>query len=511
MSGWGKVFKTLRNRLFGKDESEQKSPPPKVEETRFEAKRVAVIESPPSVSAPPLRDPYFVQIGLDFGTAFTKCVCRDVIVDKAWVHIPEHSAGEDLPFLVPSPLTLRDGVLRHPSSKDGNYLEDGLPHIKLALEKVAEKRWKDPVLKPFKELMVRSGIGNTMDDLSEMVAQCAVFLLGGILGGVRRDIRSRLLDFGAVSEDYIAVNMAIPVANAESLRVRKLFHKVLCRSWVLSEQLVDFPEMTWNDLVRMTESSKQQATEESIGEACFIYPEASANVQGFVRSRTSREGLYLFSDTGAGTVDQSVFLFIRKDGVDHLTYLHASVLPLGSSKIEYLAASKSMNLDFARLEQLRRMKERGTADSALDDARELIEKELHVESYSSLGVAKKKLFQPRQLNGLTVIFGGGGDCEYPYHSAVRKQFDGALFRREAIEERRIRRDLFDIGMPIPRDLEISSGQRSWVRRLSVAYGLSFGRFELASFTYPSELSNPEPIKLRKTGGKRATSVSKDVC
>jgi len=48
------------------------------------------------------RNPHFVQIGLDFGTAYSKCICRDVMIDKAWVHIPSSPKDKELPFLIPS-------------------------------------------------------------------------------------------------------------------------------------------------------------------------------------------------------------------------------------------------------------------------------------------------------------------------------------------------------------------------------------------------------------------------
>ena len=58
---------------------------------------------------------------------------------------------------------------------------------------------------------------------------------------------------------------------------------------------------------------KQELTDQNLESACFIYPEVSANVQGFIRSRVSSPGIYLFSDAGGNSVDQSVFIFVRDE------------------------------------------------------------------------------------------------------------------------------------------------------------------------------------------------------
>lgn len=56
----------------------------------------AVLESIPDTLEK--RPPYFIQIGFDFGTSYSKCVCRDVMTDKAWVHIPDKCVANELPF-----------------------------------------------------------------------------------------------------------------------------------------------------------------------------------------------------------------------------------------------------------------------------------------------------------------------------------------------------------------------------------------------------------------------------
>jgi hypothetical protein len=300
----------------------------------------------------------------------------------------------------------------------------------------------------------------------------------------------------------MAVNLAVPVADAERPEVNNLYNRIICEAWSLADQLSGHPPIHLTELesLRKKNHAKQ---DRSVVEACFIYPEVSANVQGFVRSRVSSPGIYLFSDTGGGTVDQSVFIFTRQDRREHLTYLIGRVLPLGSSHIERYAAEKDGTLDWQSLERWRERKERGESDLELRKAKDWIAKELNSETKCTLAYAKQKLFVREQLNDIRVIFGGGGHCEHPYKIAVMSPFSGQLFRKSVSPG--------VVGLPVPRDLELESHETRWMRRLYVAYGLSFERSELARFTYPKDVSTPTTDELWQPLRSPVHAPSKDEC
>lgn len=492
-------FKRLKEELFGK------SAVPKGDEDSGIGYDVSkdVVESGGSVTRKPGRTAYFVQIGLDFGTAFCKCVCRDVTVgDRAWVHLPEQGANADLPFLTSSSLSFSNGKLEHSRGAGSDYTADGLAHIKMALEKVALKCWDDPVLIPFKSKSAEAG--NV--PLAEFVEGCAVYLLAGILGGVRKDIAGRFS--GHIEGDYQAVNMAVPVANAEDPQVCELFNRVLRLAWVLADEFRGFPASSWAFVSERIAAASEKAESSAISDACFVYPEVSANVQCFVRSRTSSEGIYLFSDTGAGTVDQSVFIFLRKPGgAEQLTYLHANVFPLGSSQIERLAAEIEGESSWSALENWKSRKEAGGCEPALVQAKNQISSKLANGTTVTISDAKGKLIRKQQVNDLRVLFGGGGHADVPYARSVTRQFDGGLFHPDAITKRRNHGESFEIGLPIPSDLGLSDEQKSWMNRLTVAYGLSFERGDLSDFLFPRDVQPPNPDEVWKPrrGGNHAPS------
>ncbi len=47
------------------------------------------------------RDPYIIQIGLDFGTSYSKCIWRDINHETASVYVPDVSISDEFPFLAP--------------------------------------------------------------------------------------------------------------------------------------------------------------------------------------------------------------------------------------------------------------------------------------------------------------------------------------------------------------------------------------------------------------------------
>jgi len=465
-------------------------------------KKISVTEpSPPAALTLKRQQPHFVQIGFDFGTSFSKCICRDVMLNKAWVHIPEESKSRAHPFLIPSVLICRDGKLESVKDPEVHYPQGGLYHLKHALVQSATNQFNDPVLSHCRR--VRES-GSSPDELSRFVETCAVYFLACALGAVRNEVRLRMPDFGTLPKDYMAVNLAVPVAYAEQDGVNRVYHRVLCEAWSLADTLSGYPTISGMEMESLRLKNAHIMEDPSITEACFIYPEVSANVQGFVRSRVSSPGIYLFSDTGAGTVDQSTFIFIRKpDGTEHLTYLHGCVLPHGSSRIEFEAARISGGSDGNCLEIWRKRKESGSSDIELIRARNAISEPLIRGTTSTLGVPTQKLYVKEQLKDIQVVFGGGGHCEHPYEKSVIKSFSSNLFARPI--------DPPVLGLPAPRDLDLEASQRHWLGRLAVAYGLSFEKGDLHSFTYPVEIEPPEPEQIWSRQRTIHAAPGKDQC
>lgn len=489
MTKFNDLLKNLKETLFSKKTQAESA------EHRQAQKTVKEPTSSSNVKAPytpkERKDPLFIQIGFDFGTAYSKCVCRDIITNKAWIHLPSDVDDEELPFLIHGTLQIENGQLKRlrKTSFQDNYV---LYNLKQALEKVALQEWEDPLLDSY-----RIAIGTTDPKrLSSVVEACAVYFLAGALGDVRAKVRQRFNAFTELPDDYFAVNLAVPIADAQIPKINETYQRVLCKAWQLADTIPGHPPIKLNELEGLL--CCYDSTEH---DACFIYPEVSANVQGFVRSRASSPGIYFFSDTGAGTVDQSIFIFERVNNKEFLTYLHGSVLPLGSSYIERYAAEMSGSVSYAQLEYWREEKERGSNVPVLHKARTRVSKSLVQGTTATIALARKKLYLKDQMLGIRLIFGGGGNCSEPYESAVKCPFSGNLFRKSFTPD--------VVGLPRPLDLEIDPGEEKWLPRLSVAYGLSFLKDELSRFIYPVNVKTPTPDELWLPQANTNFSPTKD--
>lgn len=147
MNWLSKAIRRLKGRLFGIEQRK-----PKTETAKHTAK--VIEDEGPTLglytSLERKRDPYFIQIGLDFGTSYSKCVCRDVITNKAWVHLHPRSQNEELPFLIPSALVIKNNEICHVEDGAINYPEGGVYHLKNALSLVAKGDLADPLLAVYK-------------------------------------------------------------------------------------------------------------------------------------------------------------------------------------------------------------------------------------------------------------------------------------------------------------------------------------------------------------------------
>lgn len=483
---------------------QQKSLADEPSEPIKEVERPANTQSPPITPVSGREQPYIIQIGFDFGTSFSKCICRDFITDRAWVHNPPNFKNYQLPFLIPSIFLFIDRKFQYVQEQDIHYTEGGLYHLKQALVKVALDQMDDAVLKPYKIACEQFNI----DNLRSFIESCAVYFLAGALGTIKGAIKCRMSGFGNRPDDYMAVNLSVPVANAQQPTVWKLFHEILCEAFILADSIPGHPII---DLEELESLRKQnfKAKGPDIEAACYIYPEVSANVQGFVRSRVSRPDIYLFSDTGAATVDQSTFIYHHEPGnTEHLTYFYGNVIPCGSSWIDLLAAEIKGQVDHPTLEDFRRKKESGARDSEIIQAKNKIAQILERKTINTLARTKHKLTNRDNIYEIRVIFGGGGHCKDPYAKSVLvRPFSCNLFREP------IHPDV--VGLPIPPDLDFGtleqSIQKIWMNRLSVAYGLSFFKEDLTGFTYPKDVESPNPDQIWPRGGNIPPAISNDEC
>lgn len=506
MTIFSRTIKLLHDKLFKKENASVKNPDSLQKDTsRSNENEKETIKAEPSIShkkdtfesfsTKKQRDPYFIQIGYDFGTSFSKCIYREIAKNRAWIYYSSAHPTNEYPFLIPTSVICDQGNFRFQTSHDRYYSTNGLIHIKLALQKVALGEWNADVLKSYKRALAR----DDNESLKEFIESIAVFFLASSFQDVKNEIKNKFTDFGSNSNDQFAINMAIPVADASNRSVNSLFQHVLYHAWDLSSQNHNLEKISYNELAKVIKSR------ETNSDLCHVYPEVSANVQALIRSPAAapeETAIYFFTDTGAGTVDQSVFTYTRRNS--RLNYFASNVWLHGSSKIELLASQQASNsFDSEFLEYWRKKKENNSQDPQLITARSKIEDRLKNSTSTTINETLRCLANGPNVTPLgtlrdnsRLIFSGGGHTEFPYKSAVFKAYKNTYLPENFTPQ--------TTSIRAPDDLDLTEHQRRyWMPRLYVAYGLSFLIQDLTKHEFPDPIpdTTPDPHPVCPCGGR----------
>ncbi len=429
------------------------------------------------------RAPYDYNLGLDFGTAFSKCVLRDIRQNRAV--LVEFAVGGEETFLVPSKVFIVDGMLFTPMDAERN--EAGLDCLKMALYATVRGIRGDPWL----AAVARHWPHDDEPKLHEKIEALVVFYLAALIRHARRTLVLRQPDFGTNAADKFSVTMAVPVAHGQESGVEDAFRICLNRAWRLAQRESNGTVTLQGCLAAMHELRHEEDTH-----LCEIYPEVSANVQAYIQAREGFQGLFLFLDVGAGTVDASAFIYhpTAEDGRT-LSYYSAAVIPLGSSQIELRAAGRFA----ARVtDNIRRCKEglEHNANIDFDTADEVrgvctdLREELEAAIAKTAALARQRLQpagqrigRPQQWQTLKLLIGGGGSALPMYSEAAQNCF-AVWHMTPALAQ-----------LPLPSDEEMEwpagvTDRRAVFRRISVAYGLSFDFPSLSQHRFPDEI---EPL------------------
>ena len=358
------------------------------------------------------------------------------------------------------------------------------------------------------------------------------YFLARVIQKAKAFILKKSPDFDESCGDRCFLNMAVPVAHAEETTIAAAFENCLRRAWLLAREdsLSDWDQAR----VQETLASLDAASQEDL--PCYLYPEVSANVQSYIKSRAGADGLYLFVDVGAGTVDLSVFIYYTHPSNERpISYYAAGVIPLGSSQIEMRAArsiagnatdsldsaglsSGSIPLLHSQLQELLRLGKEGhkldqTFLQALRAAEASVEDDLLDEAAKVLTDARVRLVQDadgrrrqagvEQWRTLSLLVGGGGARTPLYARTIEQWFQ---LCKHPVPGRK--------PMPLPEDLmwpvNLPSTKRTdEFTRFTVAYGLSFDRANLEDHRYPKDV---RPVTgVTETPSNRPQAPSKDEC
>lgn len=240
-----------------------------------------------SVPGPPLD----LVIGLDFGTAFTKCVVRAPARpgSPAFI-IPLGSGPNEARYLLPSKLY---------RGADGEY----------ALFPVEGATLIDELKSP----LIFQG-ASVPSERAHIVAYLAL-----TLRRTRRWMMENERSFLGDRQVRWSLNLGLPAASHDRDDLEKLYLEIAQLAWSVSTRADPITDVLIRDLA-VAQVAKDVVIE--------IIPEVAAAVTAYARSRQRRDGLHLLIDVGAGTLDACVFR-LHDDTGDRVSIFQACVEPLG--------------------------------------------------------------------------------------------------------------------------------------------------------------------------------------
>ncbi|MBI2524441.1 MAG: hypothetical protein HYY95_25315 [Candidatus Rokubacteria bacterium] len=312
-------------------------------------------------------------------------------------------------------------------------------------------------------------------DSPERVEALAAFFLARVIDRSCRWVTAERQDLLKERAPLWSFSIGVPVKYANSLALGR-FRRVLGIAATWARRGV--PESTTlagacsavRDLerVRWTTDVSVQA-------------EIAAAVRSFITSPRALEGIYLYFDVGAGTLDGASFRFHRPpDKPSQVNFYSGEVEHLGVAAVAGVVAAAT-SLAVAEVERiLAEPHSRDNLSGLLDDAERQIQnlivkvimcskrvdgKEWR-KGLDDLAQAYHRRRHANPAGPIPLFVGGGGSGSSFFRSAILSTYDerslgNAGVRRYSLEE-----------VPLPDDLDMSGMASEHFRRFAVAYGLS---------------------------------------
>jgi hypothetical protein len=432
-----------------------------------------------------------INLGIDFGTGYTKVCLRDLALEQAEVVTFAGLAESGLTLdetLMPTRLAiLSDGTLLtgltvkewqacdRPIKQNIDYIKMRLAAIDLGKNSQKEE-WR---LEQIAEL----------DNDETVKSLCAYYLSQVIARSQQWAVQNRPEIFANRSVRW-SVNLGVPVEYCDS-KALKTFEKVLAIAWLIKSTDVDTSTLTIDSLNQLTRHLEQWAqTDEQIQQLdCTTTPEIVAAMWSFINSRQAQEGFYTFFDVGDGTLDGAAFIFNRADGSRKVDCYIGKVEPLGvSAFVEKTASELDLTPDHIR-------------QSLVDSSDPLLSSQLQQSSTrrkiqqmvaTVVMEGNEKHRQIRQFcvsddigQNLKVFIGGGGGNTDFFPETIQATHGDFQQGNSDIPPYKLRQ------IPTPEDLSINGLDKKDFNRFAIAYGLCIPDGENPEIRLPSQFQNIE--------------------
>lgn len=432
-----------------------------------------------------------INLGIDFGTGYTKVCFRDLARDRSEVVTFADLTTSGLTLketLVPTRLAiLEDGTLLtgltmdewetndRPIRQEINYIKMRLAAIDFRREN-EEDEWR---LERISEL----------DDDATVESLCAYYL-SSIIERSQQWITANRPELFTNQKVRWSVNIGVPVEYCDSPALKR-FERVLALAWLLKSTDVDTATLTIDRLNHLVAHLQQwMNSNKTMDELdCTTTPEIAAAIWSFINSRQAQEGFYTFFDIGDGTLDGAAFIFKQGDGTREVDCYIAQVEPLGvTAFVEKTADELGLSASDVRKSLSdssdRSLQGKMQASATRNKVQQMVarvvmdgnEKHHEIRQYAAQQDVGSKL--------RVFVGGGGGNTDFFPKTirATHSEFDQGSSDIPPYEIRQI---------PTPDDLLINGLDKKDFNRFAIAYGLCIPEGEGPTVQLPSQFKNVE--------------------
>lgn len=437
-------------------------------------------ETPPR-KTPQRRTKQQLNLGIDFGTAFTKVVVGESRVRYA---VPFEDPPIDInTYLLPGKLTISADGTCHIGRQDQTDTSQVVTELKI-------------------RLLERNFDNNSQTYACAFLALVIRHAVSWLLNTHRNTYIDKDLDW--------FINVGVPTESWHDTELTDCYQKITSAAWALANSKLPVTLEIASDAVFDPNKHSEITSNEIHFEKIGTHPEFAAQIAGYVRSPRRRSDLHVLVDIGAGTLDTSVFNIWEHEGDDlypifaksvdllgvdylyrhrkdwsnyngHWTFDHFSAPPSDDELVSILGISK---------EQL------GEIDKQFAE-------KIREGLFGLLRYTKSKRYpdSPRWNDGVPLFLCGGGS---------RVSFYSSLYNAISNQSKKFR--LRVEKLPKPDTLEANHVDELDFDRLSVAYGLSFNALDLGQIRPESEIDDVSDTDTREpTSSSVANKVLCDIC
>ncbi len=422
-----------------------------------------------------------LNLGIDFGTSFTKVCFRDVARDRSEIvtftdevtHLEEALLPTKIGILPDG--TLMTGLTTSEWKPYEDQVQTTVEFIKMRLADLdlsqCNESWR---LEELPEL-----------DNPETVENLCAYYLSRIIVRAQTWIRQNKPELIINQQIGWSANVGVPVEYCDSKAINR-FEKVLSLAWLLSHE----PQTERMTIENLHDRLKPlRATLEEAAIYCHAIPEIAAEAWSLINSLEIDEGFYALFDVGDGTLDGSSFQYRNEAGEKKVDFFFGKVDPLGVTAFCQQSAKELNLLDTDVKDTLRGNSTRYSVQLRSSKTRREIQKLIAkvilkgCRRYVEHGGTLMKRGFEKPLN---ILMGGGGGQSIFYTQAIKDTYSDFKHKDALIPEYEVR------SLPAPKDLETNGISNREFHRFAVAYGLSIPTGEQPEIRLPSEMEQIKP-------------------